>query len=306
MSVQHQDKASQSIRGRHFSSADLALIKKLVEDHFEQGRTRASIEICKALGWRQPNGWLKDRACRDVLRMLEQRGELVLPPLKSNPAGNSKRRGASVCPLKNEIDSSELTLIDFDLIRIVQVKGTKDESLWNWLIGEYHYLGFSVLVGRALKYIAWYNDRIIGAWSISDCAWTLDSRDSLLKSLGFDLEVIRLRVVNNSRFLILPWVKVPNLASHLLSIVANSVKRDWPEFYSVRPLLLETFVETEIFSGTSYKAANWLLAGKSKGYKKVGKSHHNSQPSKSIFLYPLNRKLRAKLIAKLEEASCLT
>jgi uncharacterized protein DUF4338 len=282
------------IRGRCFSTFDLQLIRRMVEEYFDEGRTRISVKICEELDWRQPNGWLKDRACRDVLRTLERRRFLVLPPLKSNPIGNSRRK--PVPPkLTDDITSTELSSLDFSKITIEQVKGTKNEEAWNWLVSEYHYLGFSVLVGKALKYLARYDGRVIGAWSISDCAWAIEARDSILQVVGLSLREVRLRVVNNSRFLILPWVKVPNLASHLLSLMARTIKIDWKDYYLIEPLLIETFVEDELFLGTCYKAANWLRVGQTKGYRKHGSFHHNSQTCKSIFLYPLNRRLRSEL-----------
>lgn len=295
----HEVKA-QTIRGRYFPVHDLETIREIVISHFDKGRTRASIEICEKLDWRQPNGWLKDRACREVLRTLEQQGYISLPALKSNPIGNS-HRGTVLSDFSGSIDSRELVSICFGDIKVSQVKGTKEEALWNWLINEHHYLGFSVLVGRALKYIAWYKKQIIGAWSLSDCAWSLESRDSLLKQVGLNLMDVRSCVINNSRFLVMPWTKVPNLASSLLSLVARRAKTDWKAYYSVAPALIETFVETELFLGTCYKAANWMLIGKTRGYRKIGKAHQNSQTSKAVFVYPLSRKLRAQLIAKLEK-----
>lgn len=288
------------IRGKYFSTEDLRLIQQLTLHHFEEGRTKASIEICRALNWRQPNGWLKDRACRDVLRVLEAKGYLNLPAVKSNPVGN-QRRSASAYDLSDKLDRKVVDLLDFNSIELTQVKGTPEEALWNWVVETYHYLGFSVLVGRALKYLIRSNGRIIGAWSLSDCAWSLQARDSLLKKFGFELEDIRFRVVNNSRFLILPWIKVPNLASRLLALAVPRSKLDWRHYYSVEPVMLETFVEANLFRGTCYKAGNWMYIGRTKGYRKAGCLHHNSQTSKSIFVYPLSRRLRKKLVGVLSK-----
>jgi hypothetical protein len=306
MEIRAQEVKPQIVRGRLFSIQDLQTIKSIVEDYYDKGRTRASIEICEKLDWRQPNGWLKDRACREVLRILENQGYVSLPPLRSNPVGNS-RRGTTPSTFSGSLDNRELVSINFDEIKISQVKGTKDESLWNWLVSEYHYLGFSVLVGRTLKYIAWHKNQVVGAWSLSDCAWSLESRDSLLRRAGLNIENVRSCVINNSRFLIMPWIRVPNLASCLLSFAAKRAKVDWKAYYSITPSLIETFVETEMFLGTCYKAANWLLIGKTRGYRKVGKAHQNSQTSKAIYVYPLSRKLRAQIIKMLENnSSCPT
>ena len=290
---QHQKyiEVGETIRGRYFLHKDIEKIKQIVEKFFKNGRTRASVEICRALNWKQPNGWLKDRACRDVLLTLERKGYLTLPPRKSHRVKKGEQaRPNSYC---KDINESLTSHIDLGSLRLVQVKGTKDEPFWNWLVNKFHYLGFKVLVGRSLKYLIYSQDRVLGAIGWCDPAWTISARDTVLEDyLGIDLAQIRFYGVNNGRFLILPWITVPNLASHLLSLAVNMVVNDWASYYSVTPLFLETFVDPTKFRGTCYKAANWIFLGKTRGYLKKGQSYQNSQKPKMLFVYPVDKKLR--------------
>lgn len=281
------------IRGRDFNRQDINLILRLVKKHFARGRTFASVEICKALNWKQPNGWLKERACRDVLRVLERRGLLKLP--KSKQIVNSSSRATSQSGSTTVVDTTPIGSIDFRSISFRQVKGTKEERLWNSLVREHHYLGFKTFVGRNLKYLVYSEDRIVAALGMCDPAWSLSARDKSLAFCGLTIDAIRSKGINNGRFLIMPWVRVDNLASFLLGAATRHVVRDWRDYYSVEPEVLETFVDGSKFKGTCYKAANWLYIGETKGYKKSGGFHQNSQTSKMVFVYPLKQTLRRAL-----------
>lgn len=289
------------IRGRDFCSREIRLISRLVKKHFTKGRTFASVEICKALDWKQPNGWLKERACRDVLKVLERRGLVRLPA--SMRAAKVKVRTASKSSTTLEIDTSPISLVEFSSLTFSQVKGKKAEALWNSLVREHHYLGFTVFVGRYLKYLVYSESRVVAAFGMCEPAWSVAARDTSLATCGLNIEAIRLRGINNGRFLIMPWVRVDNLASFLLGAATRHVVRDWREYYSVEPEVLETFVDGTRFKGTCYKAANWLYIGETKGYKKSGGFHQNSQTSKMIFLYPLKPALRLALRQHLENVN---
>ncbi len=285
------------LRGRLFSQKDINTIISCVKKNYDYGRTRISKEICEKLNWRQPNGWLKDRACRDVLRELEQLGYFNLPPSLI-----SKRKTKSVNTQERDLLKAydlKTPIIDFPTnSELIFVKGTKDESIWNELIEKYHYLGHKVAVGRSIKYLIKSRDRLLGAIAFSSPAWRLDSRDIFLKKLG--ITNIRDETINNTRFLILPNVKVPNLASHVLSLATRKVLTDWTWYYSITPLIAETFVQPSLFDGACYKAANWIEIGNTKGFAKKGSSYHNSQEPKMIFLYGLTRQLRHKMGKLLE------
>jgi hypothetical protein len=268
------------IRGRSFSAEDLQLITEVVQEFWDKGRTRISEEVASLLGWRQPNGWLKDRACRAVLRHLEAEGYLSLPPSQSSsrstPYSNWVPREARTT------ESSEITVLQGQL-SLAPAKGGSSERRWNRLVAEYHYLGFKVAVGRCLKFLVKDEGQVLGAVALSEASWSVQVRDRFLKKLAINRD----EVANNSRFLILPGVRVPNLASRVLSLLACDGVAAWKDYYQRDLLLLETFVDATRFAGTSYRAANWLNVGSTKGFMKSGSAHRNSQNSKMIFLYPL-------------------
>lgn len=287
-----------TIRGRDFSIADLEVIKRCVQDEYERGRTHISKIICERLDWRQPNGWLKDRACRDVLRELESKGFFELPPPLTKRR-SSKKRGR-----QEKVDhlaqyELETPITDFPShITLTMVKGSELETIWNELVDKHHYLGHTVTVGRYLKYLirTAKDDRILGAISFSSPAWRLSPRDELLQLIGIDIDSINSQIIENDRFLILPHVRVKNLASKVLSMATAKVVEDWLDYYALTPQIAETFVNPSMFEGTCYKAANWIEIGYTKGYAKKGASHHNSREPKAIFLYGLNTSMRNKLL----------
>jgi hypothetical protein len=161
-------------------------------------------------------------------------------------------------------------------------------------MNKYHYLGFKLFVGRSLKYLVYSGERVIGGIGFCDPAWSLSSRDHFFAKLGVSEAEIRMRGINNGRFLILPWINVPNLASRILSLATKKVTEDWKQYYAVNPLFVETFVNSRRFNGTCYMAANWLMIGKTNGYRKSGRSHVNSQIAKLVYLYPLNKSHRLR------------
>ena len=282
------------LRGRMFSPKDLRLIRRCVSQHYEKGRTFISQVICNELDWKQPNGWLKDRACRDVLLSLETLHLVKLPPPHSPPRTLPKSKPRTKVVLaKYDFTSS---LVEYpDEVVLVFAKGNQYERVWNAVVDEYHYLGHKVIVGRCIKYLVKTGDILLGAVAFSSSSWRLAPRDTLLTSMGFSAVTIRDCVVNNSRFLILPNVQIPNLASTVLSLATSQIVADWSQYYSITPLVAETFVQPSLYLGTCYKAANWLEIGITKGYAKKGASYHNSQEPKRIFLYGLNRQIRRQL-----------
>ncbi|MBI4762650.1 MAG: Druantia anti-phage system protein DruA [Chloroflexota bacterium] len=283
-----------TLRGRKFTASSIGVVKSCVKRYYKFGRTRISKEVCKRLNWRQPNGWLKDRACRDVLIQLEKRGVIKLPEPKVTRK-TKKENNAPIPKLEKYIIPNEVTQIP-NLIDFVLAKSNKEEQIWNYLVEQYHYLGHKVTVGRTLKYLIVSENIILGAIAYSSPAWNLSPRNQILQKLGFTREDILNKVINNSRFLILPTVKVKNLASKILSLSTEKVVSDWAWYYSITPLIAETFVQPSRYLGTSYKAANWLEIGITKGYAKSGMSYRNSQEPKKIYLYGLNKETRLKLI----------
>lgn len=284
-----------TIRGRRFSREELEFIQHTVDEQYQSGRTNISRVVCEELDWRQPNGWLKDRACRDVLRQLNSLGLVSLPPprVAKRPNGSIVRSHHS--PAYGSLGPRILELQDE--IKLEFAKGNKLEQAWNELVDDFHYLGHKIAVGRCIKYLVATDSELIGAISFSSPAWQLASRDAILPLAGINAHSIHDVTINNSRFLILPNVRVPNLASRVLSHATKRVLVDWANYYAVEPLVAETFVDSERYLGTCYKAANWIDAGYTKGYAKKGPSYRNGQSSKHVFLYGLNRRTRRKLLA---------
>lgn len=288
-----QEIAPITLRGRNFSLDDLEIVRTYTEKYYDYGRTYISKKICEALDWRQPNGWLKDRACRDALRRLEELGVINLPPPRVIRSRVSKQPSSLSSDWEEYDLTSPITEVPKAKVRVVFAKGNKHEKLWNFLVAKYHYLGYRVTVGRHIKYLFFFDNRVLGAIGFSSPAWRLRLRDELLAKLGIDNPLDY--TVNNSRFLILPNVTVKNLASYLLALSTRRVVEDWTRYYALTPLLAETFVQPSLFDGTCYKAANWVEIGVTKGYAKKGNSHHNSQEPKKIFIYGLSRKVRRRI-----------
>lgn len=276
------------VRGRLFTADQIEMIKRTVLTNFEEGRTKISHYICQALGWTQLNGRLKDVACREVLRRLEEAGFIKLPARRSNGA---VWRTEPVTK-KYDGDTAPITVIDFRKLNFHIADSKEDYCLWNTLVSNYHYLQTSRIVGRQLKYLVYHEDKPVACLGWGDSAWALRARDEWIGWTWEDRALYRHLIINNVRFLILPWVRVDNLASHLLSRCGESVVRDWKIKYGFKPVLLETFVDIQRFAGTCYKAANWTKLGVSSGYAKVGRSHHNSQIPKALFVYPVHKRCR--------------
>lgn len=293
-----------TLRGRRFTYRGLRTIIRCVAEHYREGRTRISEVVCAKLGWRQPNGWPKDRACRDVLRLLETMHILTLPPrLVRNVQAQFPKRPTRQ-PLLPKPDAPMQTMPT--AIELELAKGNTAEKVWNTLINTHHYLGHRVQVGRCLKYLIRGDGQLIGAISFSSPAWKVAIRDKVLSEIGITGRDIRDVVINNSRFCILPHIRVPHLASRVLALSTRQIVSDWTTYYSIKPLIAETFVETARFEGTCYRAANWNHIGITNGFAKLGASHHNSQQAKMIFVYGLTRSYRRRLAVTVPTINAVT
>ena len=282
-----------NIRGRLWGPKELALVAEVTEQYWTSGRTKISEVICERLDWRQPNGWLKDRACRDLLLRLDSLQVLRLPPRLSDGGGTRPNPNRGPDHLSRFDLSTEIR--EVPAFGLALAKGNSLEPVWNQTIQRFHYLGHRGGVGRCLKYLVTSEEDLLGAISFSSPAWMINSRDRALESLGMTRDQIADYVINNNRFLILPHVRVRNLASRILAAATSQVVSDWSRYYALTPTVAETFVEPRRFNGTSYRAANWVQVGASRGYLKKGRSHENSQEPKLIFLYGLQRRYRRSL-----------
>ncbi len=281
------------IRGRELSEEDLAIIRGIAA---RAGQTRCAISraVCARLGWVQPNGRPWDMACRYLLRRLEQQGLLTLPP----PRVVGVRRGPPPLSAAGEPQAPVAAPVgQLGPLHWAQVEGTSLARLWNEYIHRYHYLGLGTLVGPHLRYLIGYEGGWLAAMGFCGAAWKLAPRDRWIGWTPMQRQARLPLVVNQTRYLILPWVHSPNLASHLLALAARRLVREWEEKYRRRPLLLETFVDARRYPGTCYRAANWLHLGSSQGRGKMDRDHTQALPVKDIFVYPLHRRARERLRA---------
>jgi hypothetical protein len=276
------------IRNRRIDEAELQIIRQFINAHWARGRSFISRRLCEHWDWRQPNGFIKDQACRALLLKLEQKGEIQLPPPLVNRRVWNKRKPASFPSFTYDQTPMAGTISCFDTLTLKMVRWSPLEKMWDDLISTYHYLGHPSIVGAYLKYIAYINDRPVACLGWGGAAWKIACRDSFI---GWDAETRKKKLfmlVNNVRFLILPWVCIKNLASKLLAANIRLLSRDWQKFYAHPIVLAETFVDSQ-FAGTCYKAANWIHAGKTKGRGKYDRYNQSPGSVKAIFLYPLQK-----------------
>ena len=278
--------------GRDFSKQELALIRKLISENPSASRAVLSRLTCQALDWYKIDGGLKEMSCRVAMLRMHDDGLIKLPAPRHRycPANNVQFTSATAP--KSKIKKPVHALLSVQL-RIV--RGRQQSRLWNEYIHRYHYLGYKPLPGAQLRYFVISENNIIALLGFGASAWQCAPRD---KYIGWthDQRKKKLQyIVNNARFLILPWVKCKNLASKILSLASHRLSRDWQDHYGYQPVLLETFVERDRFAGTCYKAANWVLVGQTKGRGKLGPAGKISVPIKDLWLYPLERNFRHEL-----------
>ncbi len=285
------------IRGKRITPEVLCQIKEVTKQSWDKGRTAISKELCQLWDWRQENGVLKDQVCRLMLRRLEDKQLITLPPPQRGLSNPPQRRYYIPPDPPPQFPKAPLEggLKNFPGLSLHMVRRTKDEALWNYLVYRYHYKSYRIIVGAHLKYIAYLEDTPIACLAWSASVFRIESRDLFI---GWDREArsgnIR-HIANNNRFLILPWVRIKNLASHLLASSARVVARDWADFYGYPLYLLETFVDRSRFAGTCYQAANWQYVGRTKGHaKKKARFYYHGQ-KKDVYVYPLVRGFQTRL-----------
>lgn len=281
------------IRSRTIDQGDLRAIRDIVAQNWTEGRTAISRILCRHWNWRQESGLLKDMACRALLLYLEKKGEIELPPRQNENFRFPRKAPSNI----DSYDTSETRgrISDFGSLTIRMVRFNPDEALWDHLVDKYHYLARPWIVGSYLKYIAYLGDRPVACLGWGSAAWKVACRDRLIGWSAATRQKNLNKVIDNVRFLILPWVHIEHLASKVLSANIRTLKRDWLHFYREPALLLETFVDTEKFSGTCYRAANWIFAGKTKGRGKYDTNTRYLSSVKAVFLYPLTRNFREAL-----------
>ena len=285
-------------RGRDVGIADVAFIQDLINAHPDQSRRGLSRKLCEAWNWVQPNGQPRDMVCRGLMLELDRRGLITLPPRRRSPQNPFVRR---IRPKSIEVacDPVCTSLKEIGPVELRQVRRSAEELLVNSLIEQHHYLGCVQPVGEHLKYLVLAKGRPLGCFCWSSAPRHLGPRDRYIGwSQGSRKENIRF-VAYQSRFLILPWVRVPHLASHLLGRMSRQLSTDWEGMYAHPIYFTETFVDPSRYAGTCYRAANWINLGMTTGRGKNDQTMKPNRPLKQVYGYPLHRGFRRKLYGDL-------
>jgi len=285
------------LQGREVSEADVGLIRGLLAQQPAWGRTRLSEELCRRWDWRNAGGRFKEMAARTLLLKLERLGYIELPA-RQRPSSNGLRN-RRVPPVLCASDPICAALGELRPL-CVRVVGPRSEELrlFNGLLARYHYLGHRNTVGENLRYlVSDRHGRPVACLLFGSAAWKCADRDAFLGWAPSVRERNLQGLTNNTRFLVLPWVVVPHLASHVLALIARRIAADWQAKYGHRVHALETFVDRDRFQGTCYRAANWLRLGTTRGRTRNDRAHRIRTPVKDVYLYPLSRDFRQKLCA---------
>ena len=276
-------------RSRELKAQDISFIRATIDQHYAKGRTHISRVLCKAWQWIQPNGKAKEYAARDLLLRLEEKGFIELPP-RIRPNNNLREKSFAQIPLfpKKALDGFAG---DYENLR-VELVNHQCSYLWDYLVHHYHYLRQPKLVGEYQRHLAFVGGQVVACLAWASAAWKVKARDQFI---GWNETTKRKNlylIANNTRFVILPWVRVKYLASKILSLSLRRLNCDWQQTYGHRVYLVETFVDSARFKGTCYQAANWHCVGQTKGSAKRGNAYHYHGQPKAIYLYPLHRHFR--------------
>jgi hypothetical protein len=285
------------LQGRELSTDDIAFIRLLIADNPSWHRRKLSIVLAEAWDWRNAKGDLKDMASRTLMLKLHARGTIELPPRRRAPTKRTAQ--GLIQSVLHDTSPIEVPLSALQPLKVVTVTPRSEhESLYNCLLASYHYLSYTGPVGENMKYLILdTQDRPLACLLFGSSAWSVADRDA---HIGWDKETRQRNVnfsTNNTRFLVLPWIKVKCLASHVLGLVTRRIGQDWQARYGHGVYCLETFVERDRFRGTCYQAANWQCVGQTQGRSRNDRYKKLSVPVKDIYLYPLRRNYRQLLSA---------
>jgi hypothetical protein len=269
-------------------------IRQLLDEHPDWNRSRLSMELCQLWGWKNDNGQLKDISARDLLRSLDEAGRIKLPPKQS--VTRKKGRAAGIQLSFHDATPLETRLKSVAPV-IVEIADVRDRiGEFKSLVEQYHYLGYGQSVGECMRYMVKSRDgALLACLLYGSSAWRCAPRD---RFIGWSDEIRGANLpltTNNTRFLVLPWVRIPYLASHILSVIARRIAQDWQRKYGHPLYLLETYVERDRFAGTCYKAANWIRVGETTGRGRNSVSSRAVLPIKDVYVYPLSADFRKRL-----------
>lgn len=278
--------------GRDFSADDMLAIASLIEQHPAAKRAFLSRRVCEMFDWFKPDGGLKDMTCRVAMLRMQADGLITLPASQMRPRQRTEIITTAATDAQPPLSRPVHELAP---LTIRQVAGAANSRLWNEYIARYHYLGYTPMAGSQMRYFVFEGERLLALLSFGASAWKLAARDRFIAWEEIARQKNLQLVVNNARFLILPWIESKGLASKILSLISRRLPNDWQQRYGYRPVLLETFVESPRHRGTCYKAANWINVGKTAGRGKKCHTHKQILPIKDIWLYPLRQNFRAIL-----------
>ncbi len=277
-------------RGRIIRESDIRFIQDIIDANPKISRRKLSQRVCEAWGWVQANGALRDMVCRGLLLTLHRGGWVTLPPSRWPGARGLIRRAPEIVTL----DESPVTgrLQELGALEFRQVRRTAEEPLFNSLMAQHHYLGHTQPVGEHVKFMVWAGGRPVACVAWCSAVRHLGPRD---RFIGWSAEARRRNIgfiAYQSRYLILPWFRIPHLASHILGRMARRISGDWERVYGHGIYYLETFTDPERFRGTCYRAANWIPLGLTTGRGKASNSRHPNRPLKQVWAYPLEKQFR--------------
>jgi len=279
--------------GRSFSLEDIQTIKDMMEQDPTLKRSPLSRKLCELWHWTKPNGELKDMTCRVALARMQADGLIALPASRNV----NVRRRPHFAPTAASDPQTPVTAAVHEIgaITLRPVLGTAQSRLWNEYVARYHYLGYTPMSGAQIRYNVFAGDQLLACISFGASAWRLKERERFIGWQDDERKKNLQLVVNNARFLVLPWIQCKGLASKILALCARQIPLDWQRRYGYSPVLLETFVETQRHRGTCYKAANWINIGQTAGRGKKSSSHLQLIPVKDIWLYPLRKNFATSL-----------
>jgi len=283
--------------GQTVDGRQLAEIKEIIETFPKLSRTELSNTLCELFSWKRPTGKLKSVECRQFLERLDEKGTIKLPACRKQYAnkGAVKVQRTGRADLQPTISTK---LKRLSPIRLTRIDNQEQRRLWYEYVDRYHYLGYQLPFGAQLRYFikSGATSDILGCFQFSSPAWKMAPRDRWIGWVDDQRKANLQKIINNSRFLILPWVEVKNLASRALSLAVKSVPDDWQDCYGYRPVLMETLVNRKRFKGTCYKAANWIHVGKTTGRGRMDRDHTRQGAAvKEIYVYPLSSRFRQEL-----------
>jgi hypothetical protein len=292
-------------RGHDYSAAEIESIRQLIAAHPGLSRRKLSAHLCAAWNWVQPNGQPRDMVARSLMLELHRAGHIQLPAKRVSPPNNAVAHGRATSPCRWEGQTElglslagaprDCSLRELGPLEIRQVRRTAQEGLFDHLLQRHHYLGYTRPVGEHLKYLVSGRGQPVACLAWSSAPRHLGPRDRFIGWSAAQRRAHLHLLAYNTRYLILPWLRVPGLASHVLAAVAQVVSDDWQRLYHHPIYLLETFIEPQRFRGTCYRAANWIYVGRSTGR---GKDDHTYRPNRSLkqlWVYPLRADFRRRL-----------